>query len=165
MQQAPLLSSYYRSKENTVLTCDFGDFQATLTNKRLIINYKQLSESIKLTQVRAVTIVDDHEQFKLRKALFVRNRKRIYRVGGALVGSLSACLLFPAFLIAGIVAGATLGILLSSFLPINTKSISTPSLLLVILENQVKEYVFNQKKEIPITRIATFMMQLDEKLY
>lgn len=165
MQQAPLISNYYRTRENTLITCQFGDFEAALTSKRLIINYKQLSESIKLQHIRAVTIVDDHETLQLRKALFIRKRKRIYRLALALTGALSAYFLFPAFVLAGTVTGTSLGILLSSFLPINTKSISTPSLLLVVLENQIKEYPFNQPVNADVATLARFMLQIETALY
>lgn len=165
MQQAPLISNYFRAKENTLIICQFGEFEATLTSKRLIINYKQLSESIKLQHIRAVTIVDDHETLQLRKAIFIRKRKSVYRLALALTGALAAYVLFPAFVLAGTVTGTSLGILLSSFLPINTKSISTPSLLLVVLENQVKEYPFSQSIHADVAALARFMLQVETALY
>ncbi|BAV07504.1 hypothetical protein SAMN05421788_109143 [Filimonas lacunae] len=164
MLQTPLTGIYYRMKENAVVTCDFHNFQATLTNKRLIINRQEQSESIMLSAIRAVTIYDDYEQYRVRKTAFIHRRKRLHRVVGAITLAAAGIALFPAFWFISFMIGAITGYVLSSFLPIKTSGVAMPSLLLIIQSTQTKEYAFDQVKGMSINNIAKFMLCMEEAL-
>lgn len=166
MHSIPDTSRNYRTKENTFISCDFGSFSAALTNKRLVISNKQFSESIQLQQIRGVTIVDDYEQYSLNMARYIRKTRRVYQCVGAFAGSVGGYMLTQSFFFPGIPIGATAGLALSSFLPITTKSVSTPSLLLVITEQGIKEYPFQQhSNNNNVASLARFMLLIEEALY
>lgn len=164
MLQTPSTGTWYRSKENTVITCDFIQFQATLTGKRLIINHKEATDSYPLSRIRAVTVFDDYEKYSLKTDAFKRKRRRLYRSICITVTAGLLCYFLPQFLIADLIAGAALGITLSSILPIRTYSVAIPSLLLVILEDHTKEYEFRQHRGIRISSIARFLLCMEEAL-
>lgn len=155
----------YRTGEHTFTSYNFGSFNAILSNKRLIINHKQSSESIQLQQIKGVSIVDDYEQYRVNKARCTRKIRKWYHGAGLMAGSTTGYFLSPAFFPAGMFMGAIAGLVLSSFLPITTKSVATPSLLLVITDKQVKEYSFLQHSNSNVAALARFLLLIEEALY
>lgn len=153
------------TREHTFTSYNFGNFQVTLSNKRLIINNKQSSESIQLRQIRGVTIVDDYEQYSLKKAQYTRKIRSWYQCAGTLAGGITGYFCAGPFVFTGIAIGATAGLAMSSFLPITANSVATPSLLLVITEHAIKEYSFHQHSGSNIASLATFLLQVEEALY
>lgn len=166
LQKIPLAGTYHRFKEGTVVACDFKEFQATLTNKRLIISYGSTSESIPLHLIHGITVFDDLDEYRQRVETFTQRRKRLYWYISTILSASLLYWLTPAIAWYGIVLSASIiGTFLSIFLPINKGTITTPSVLIVILDCSTKEYAFEQKKGLNMKAMAAFIMKVDEALF
>lgn len=91
--------------------------------------------------------------------------RKWYQFAGVLAGGIAGYFCASSFFYLSIPAGIVSGIAMSSFLPISTKSVATPSLLLVITEQGMKEYPFHQRNGSNVAKLATFMLQVEEALY
>lgn len=98
MQHIPDTRCSYRTGENKFTPYNFGSFNAILSNKPLIINHEQSSESIQLPQITGVSVVDDYEQYSPNKATYIRKIRRYYPGAGALARGITGYFLTGTYL-------------------------------------------------------------------
>lgn len=147
------------------VSCDFRQFQATLTSEHLTITTPLATENFPLHSLQEISVFDDHPLHEQQVERFVRRRRQLYWFILTPLLALCCLHLFTSYhvRIYSVAATPFLAITISSFLPVSTNTVKMLSGLLVKTDTTTRAFSFYNTNASDLS-IVRFLMRVEEAI-
>ncbi|BAV04774.1 hypothetical protein SAMN05421788_11127 [Filimonas lacunae] len=144
-------------------TCNFVQFEATLTPENLVIKSAYKTETFPLHTLLSISIFDNNTLYQRQLKRFERRRRQLYwfTLTPAILYTLSLTLTSYPLQIYGWIAAPFLSLIICNFIPVNNSGIHIQSGLLLEMINGNRAFSFYSNNACARS-ITSFLLQLKE---